>query len=49
MVNGFTIVNFSASRALNKLDMEDIMSEILKLELELVNWQKAQQQKIRKE
>jgi hypothetical protein len=31
MVNGFTIVNFSASRALNKLDMEDIMSEILKL------------------
>jgi hypothetical protein len=31
MLNGFAIVNFSASRALNKLDMEDILSEILKL------------------
>jgi hypothetical protein len=31
MVNGFTIVNFSARLALNKLDMEDILSEILKL------------------
>jgi hypothetical protein len=31
MVNGFTIVNFNAKRALNKLDMEDIMTEILKL------------------